>query len=164
MTTESKQVHATGVGTLLGAASWALPAGLAVAAVGLAVDGSRAAYAGLAGALATVLVLAGGALAVDLVARVMPSASLLLGLLTYACQLLTVTLALATVADAAGRAATQWAAGSLIAVTLAWTAAHVLLATRRRIAAFDVALPGQDRSQDPSAPDAVSDAVRADAR
>src|SRR4051795_10073146 len=76
MTTASKQVRAaSGAGTLLGAAAWALPAGVVVALAGLAVDGATALYAALAGALATVLVLALGALAVDVVARIMPLAS-----------------------------------------------------------------------------------------
>jgi hypothetical protein len=161
MTTESKQVHAaTGVGTLLGAASWALPAGLVVALVGLALDGTSALYAGLAGAAATVLVLAGGALAVDVVARIMPAASLLLALLTYACQVLLLTVALIVVADAADDTVTRWSAGALIAVALAWTLAHVVLATRRRIAVYDVVLPSERTS--PS--DALSGPAGAGAR
>lgn len=144
MTTASKQVRASsGAGTLLGAASWALPVGVAVALVGLAVDGTSALGAGLAGAVATVLVLAGGALAVDVVARIMPAASLLLALLTYVFQVLVLTVALAAVARAADGTVTRWAAAALIAVTLAWTFAHLLLATRRRVAVYDVALPGE---------------------
>jgi ATP synthase protein I len=161
MTTESKQVRAgTGAGTLLGAAASALPVGLVVALVGLATDGTPALFAGLAGALATTLVLAGGALAVDAVARIMPSASLLLALLTYACQVLVLTMAMAGVADRASRAVTTWAAGALIGVTLAWTFAHLLLSTRRRIPAFEVRLPGQT----PSPSDALSGQPRAGAR
>jgi ATP synthase protein I len=161
MTTESKQVRAaTGAGTLLGAASWALPVGVAVALVGLAVDGVHALYAGLAGAVATVVVLALGALAVDVVARIMPAASLMLALLTYVCQLLFLTVALAAVVGSADEDVTRWAAGGLIAVTLAWTVAHVVLATHRRIAVYDVALP----SERTSASDALSGATGAGAR
>lgn len=161
MTTASKQVRAaTGAGTLVRAAAWALPAGLVVALVGLSTDGARAAYAGLAGAVATVLVLALGALAVDVVARVMPVASLMLALLTYVCQLLLLTVALAAVSRAADETATQWSAGALIAVTLVWTVAHLLLVTRRRIPAFDLPLP----SGNPSAADASSAGTRASAR
>ena len=162
MTTESKQVSAgTGVGTLLGAASWALPVGVVAALVGLLVDGTQALYAGLAAAVATVLVLALGALAVDAVARIMPAASLLLALLTYICQLLFLTVALSAVASsAADETVTRWAAAALIAVTLAWTAAHVVLAMRRRIAVYDVTLP----SERTSASDALSRATGAGAR
>jgi ATP synthase protein I len=161
MTTASKQDRAaTGAGTLLRAAAWALPAGVVVALVGLAVDGATALYTGLAGAAATVLVLGLGALAVDVVARIMPMASLMLALLTYVCQLLLLTVALAAVADLADETATQWSAGALIAVTLVWTIAHLLLATRRRIAVYDVALP----SDDPSTLDASSRGTRASAR
>ena len=161
MTTESKQVHApSGVGTLLGAASWALPAGLLVALLGFAVDGPTALYAGLAGALVTVAVLAGGALAVDAVARVMPAASLLVALLTYVCQLLVLTVALLGLADGADGTVTRWAAGATVGITLVWTIAHVVLATRRRIAVYDIVLPGQD----PSAPDGLRQRSRAGAR
>lgn len=161
MTTE-KQVHTTsGAGTLLGAASWALATGVAVALVGLAVDGTDALYAALAGATATVLVLALGALVVDVVARIMPAASLMLALLTYICQLLFLTVALAAVASSAGDdAVTRWAAAGLIAVTLAWTVAHVLLTMHRRIPVYDVALP----SERTSASDALSKATGAGAR
>jgi hypothetical protein len=161
MTTESKQVRATtGAGTLLGAASWALTAGIALAVAGLVIDGSSALCAGLAGAAATVLVLALGALMVDLVARVMPTASLLLALLTYVFQILVLTAALVVVARVADDTVTRWSAGALIAVALAWTLAHVVLATRRRIAVYDVALP----SETTSAPDVPSRPTGAGAR
>jgi ATP synthase protein I len=161
MTTASKQGSAaTGAATLLRAAAWALPAGAAVALVGLASDGTHALYAGLAGAVATMLVLALGALAVDVVARVMPVASLMLALLTYVCQLLLLTLALAVVARVADPTATRWSAGALIAVTLVWTIAHVLLATRRRIPVYDLPLPSAHQS----ASDASSGGTRAGAR
>lgn len=147
MTTESKQVRArTGAGTLLGAAAWALPAGLIVALVGLGVTGVQAMWAALAGAGATVVVLAAGGLVVDVVARVMPVASLLLALLTYVCQVLVLTGALVVVAGVSDDTVTRWSAGALIGVTLVWTMAHVLLATRRRIAVYDVALPGENAS------------------
>ncbi|GAB7004047.1 hypothetical protein JCM18899A_15190 [Nocardioides sp. AN3] len=161
MTTETKQVRATsGAGTLLGAASSALPFGFAVAVVGLAVDGPAALYAGLAATLVTAGVLAGGALFVGVVARVMPVASLLLALLTYACQVMVLTLALTAVAGSGDNTVTRWAAGSLIAVTLAWTLAHLLFATRRRIAVYDVTLPGETAS----ALDETSEATGAGAR
>jgi ATP synthase protein I len=161
MTTASKQVRPTsGAGTLLGAASWALPTGGLVALVGLVVSGPGAMLAGLAGAVATVLVLAFGALVVDAVARIMPSASLMLALLTYVCQILVLTVALVAVAGHGDDTVTRWAAGGLIAVTLTWTLAHVMLATRRRIAVYDVPLPGEETS----APDALSGAAGAGAR
>jgi len=122
---------------------------------------SAAAFVGgLSGAAATAVVLAGGALGVGVVARVMPAASLLLALLTYACQVLALTVVMAVVSDRAGDTVTAWAALALIAVTLTWTLAHLVLSTRRRIAAFDVVLPGEGTS----APDALSRAVRASAR
>ena len=167
MTTASKQVRAaSGAGTLLGAASWALPVGVLVALAGLAVAGAPAFGAGLAGAVATTLVLAGGALAIDVVARVMPTASLLLALLTYVFQVLVLTVALAAVASAAGGTVTTWAAAALIAVTLAWTFAHLLLATRRRVAVYDLALPGETTGSAgiASASDGVSGANGAGAR
>jgi ATP synthase protein I len=161
MTTESKQVRAaTGAGTLLGAASWALGAGGALSLVGLLVGGSPALSGGLAGAVAATLVLAGGALAVDVVARLAPTLSLLLALLTYVCQILVLTMVMAVVAQRADDTVTAWAAGALIAVTLAWTLAHLLLSTRRRIPVYDVTLPDERTS----ASDGVSRGARAGAR
>ncbi|SFB72463.1 hypothetical protein SAMN04487968_101156 [Nocardioides terrae] len=161
MTTESKQVRvATGAGTLLGAASWALAIGAAVALVGLVVDGRPALAGGLTGAVTTAVVLAGGALCINVIARVMPSVSLMIALLTYALQVVVLTMVMAVVSESADDTVTLWAAVALIAVTLTWSLAHLLLSTRRRIAAYDVALPGEGTS----GPDALSGAVRPSAR
>lgn len=165
MTTESKQVSTvpglgTGLGTLLGAASLAFGAGAVVALVALAADGRGAAYAALGLAVATAAVMALGAGFVNLVAAVMPAASLLLALLTYAFQLAVLTVVLVVVARASDPAVTGWAAGAMIAATLVWTLGHVVIATRRRIPVYD--LPARDQIR--SASDGVRDGSGAGAR
>jgi ATP synthase protein I len=72
-----------------------------------------------------------------MVAAVLPAASLLLALVTYAFQLAVLTMALAVVARVADRTVTGWAAGALAAVTVVWTGCHLVLALRRRIPVYD---------------------------
>lgn len=142
MTTESsKTPRAMSAGTLVAAASVALVVGLVVAAVAALVGGGGAAVAALVGTGVTFGVLVFGSLVVDVVATVMPSAALIFALLTYALQLLLLLVILAAVdtSNAFDAAAESRALGiAAIAVALAWTAAQVRLATRRRIPLYDL--------------------------
>ncbi|WGL51248.1 hypothetical protein P5P86_14920 [Nocardioides sp. BP30] len=142
MTTESsKMFRASSAGTLLGAASVAALAGMVVAVVAALVSGGGAAAAALVGTGLTFGVLVGGALIVDLVATVMPSAALIFALLTYALQLLLLLVILAAVdrSNAFAAAAESRALGiAAICVALTWTAAQVRLAVRRRIPLYDL--------------------------
>ena len=145
MTTESSTIRrATNAGPLLGAASAAAATGLLIAAVATLAGGGGAGLAALVGAGVTLGVLAFGAFAVDLVATVMPGASLLFALLTYALQLLLMLVVLAAIDRSEVFSATV-AARSLgvaaIGVALAWTAAQLRLATRRRIPVYDLPVP-----------------------
>jgi len=147
MTTESKQDRRTrGAAPLLGAAIGALAAGILVALAGLAIDGTPALLAGGGGVLLALVVMALGAFTVDLVARVMPAASLLVALLTYVLQLVLMTVALLGVERAGAlddRGHGLWLAGGVVAVVVVWGVAQLVLTTRRRIPVFDVALPGE---------------------
>jgi ATP synthase protein I len=94
----------------------------------------------------TLAVFAVGVGLVSLVARVMPSASLLVALMTYTLQLL--ALALVVVAlERSGTAGDEisrgWFAAGVIAVTVLWLAGQVLAAVRQRIPAYGAALPGE---------------------
>lgn len=144
-TESSKISRATSAGPLLGAASAAAVVGLVVAGVAALAGGTGAAGAALVGAGVTLAVLLFGSFAVDLVATVMPGASLLFALLTYALQLLLMLVALAAV-DGSGAFASTAESRALgvaaIGVALAWTAAQVRLATRRRIPVYDLPVPG----------------------
>jgi ATP synthase protein I len=146
MTTESKQDTRRGVVPLLGALLAGAVA-VGVLAVTAAVTGSSSDVAGaLVGGLVTLAVFAVGVGLVSLVARVMPSASLLVALMTYTLQLL--ALALVVVAlERSGTAGDEisrgWFAAGVIAVTVLWLAGQVLAAVRQRIPAYGAALPGE---------------------
>ena len=141
MTTETRSPRqAGGVRVLVGAALVALSVGLALAGIGAMVSGNPAAYGALAGTVLTTLVLFGGSLVVDLVAGVLPAASLLVALLTYTLQLVLLGVAFLALQrsealrDLVDRA---WVGFGVIAVTVAWMVAQILLTTRRRIPAFE---------------------------
>lgn len=142
MTTESKH-PAAGVGesVLLGAALGALVLGAVAGVIGALVSGSAAAYGALAGTLVVVLVFAGGAFLVNLVAGVSPSASLLIALLTYTLQVvLTFMIFLAIFGSGLvddvldGR----WLAGAVIVGTVGWMVSQIVLTTRVRLPAYDL--------------------------
>ena len=88
MTTETKQVRRDpGLGVLLAAAVGAVPVGMLVALTGALVDGRPAALGAPVGAGLALTVLVTGSFVVHVVAHLMPSASLLVALLTYGLQL-----------------------------------------------------------------------------
>lgn len=149
MTTESKQDTRTGVSPLLGAAAAGLVlVGVLAIAGGLAAGGPGLVAAAAGGGLALV-VLGSGTAVVHVVSDVMPSASLLVALLTYTLQVVLMALvALALVrVDVGGQELSRgWFAGSLIAVTALWMAVQVWLASRVRIPAYD--LPSNGSSED----------------
>ena len=144
MTTESKQVTRSRSGsTLLGAAISASSIGLVVVFVGAVAEGDSAAYGALVGTLLCVLVFGFGAAAVDIVAGLMPAAALLIALLTYTMQVAVMALAFLALTRSGALDDTLdrgWLAGAVIAATLSWLVAQIWLATRARIAAYD--LPG----------------------
>jgi len=106
---------------------------------GVVVDRS-AAYGAAVGAALVLGVLGGGSIAVSVVARVLPGASLLFALLTYTLQvvlLLTVFAGLDGAGFLDGRIDRQWLSGTVIAGTLMWMFVQILVATRARIPAFE---------------------------
>jgi len=140
MTTESTQDTRPGFSPLLGA----LAAGavtVLVLVVAAAVVGGRAAVVGAAaGGVLTLVVFTAGIAVVTVVARLMPSASLLVALMTYALQLLVLALCVAAIerADVGAEDLSRgWFAAAVIAVTLLWVAGQLVTATRQRIPAFE---------------------------
>lgn len=143
MTTEP-QVTASAVAPVLrGAASLAALVGLVVTAIGALAVGSAAAYGALVGTVLVVAVFSFGAFTLDLVAGAMPAMSLVFALLTYVLQLGLLALVL-TVLSTSGLLETaldaDWLVGAVIAGTLAWSAAQVVLTTRMRIPVYDLDL------------------------
>lgn len=125
---------------IAGAALGALALGVLVAVVGGVVAGSPAAYGALVGAVLAVGVMAFGSSTVHVVAGLVPGASLLFALLTYALQLLVVLAVLAGLDGVAGPGeplARGWLAGTLIGTVLGWLVVQVFLATRARIPVYD---------------------------
>ncbi|WP_435742183.1 hypothetical protein [Nocardioides sp. SYSU DS0663] len=133
--------RSSGAGVLAGAAVGSLALGLAVAATGALLDGERAAYGALVGSVLAVVVFAFGAFTVNVVAGLMPSASLAVALLTYTLQLLVVVVVLVGLerSPAAGEElADGWLTGGLVATVLAWLVVQVVLAARARIPLYDL--------------------------
>jgi hypothetical protein len=155
MTTESKQdtrqVLTAGVSPLLGATAAGAGTVAVLCVVAVLVDGGRGLAGAAVGGVLTLAVFVLGIGLVNLAARVLPAASLLVALLTYTLQLL--VLALAVVAlERSGVAGDDlsrgWFAASVIAVTVLWLVGQVVAATKQRIAAFDPAPsdhPGGER-------------------
>ncbi|MBC9733177.1 hypothetical protein [Nocardioides marmotae] len=135
----------SGAAVIGGAALGSLALGVLAAVVGALVDGAPAAYGALVGAVLAVAVMVFGSSTVNVVAGLMPGASLLFALLTYALQLLVVLVALAALDGISGPGETLsrgWLAGTLIGTVLGWLVVQVVLASRARIPAFD--LPDED--------------------
>ncbi|HYF74243.1 MAG TPA: hypothetical protein VD864_15545 [Nocardioides sp.] len=146
MTTETSPVtRHQGSRVLLGAAAGSLVAGLVLAVVGALVGGSSALTGALVGTALVVLVFAGGSLVVNEVARVLPAASLLVALLTYTLQVLAMALAFAALSRSGALDESLdrgWLAGAVIAGTAGWITLQVVLATRVRIAVYDLTPAG----------------------
>lgn len=120
--------------------------GLALALFGLLLDGSAAAFGALVGSGLAVTVLWGGATVVDLVAGVLPSASLLIAVLTYGLQVVLMGLALLVLGRSGlldSAVDRHWVGGSVIAVTATWLVAQITLTMRRRIPAYDLGTGGR---------------------
>lgn len=127
---------------LLGAALAAASAGLLTSLAALLTADSTAVRGALIGSALAITVYVAGAFAVDAVARVLPSAALLIALLTYTLQVLAMGLvfwsltssgALETSVDA------RWIGGAVVAVTLAWLMVQVSLTMKARIPVYDLA-------------------------
>lgn len=126
--------------------------GVVTVAAGAVAGGASAAYGAVAGSLLVLAVLGSGSVVVDVVARVMPAASLLVALLTYTLQVVLMAAVFVALTrsgqldDALDR---RWLGGAIIAGTLAWTLVQVVLTARQRIPAYD--LPAGSGARDPEA-------------
>lgn len=120
-------------------------AGLVAIILGAVLSGSSAAWGAVAGTVLVLVVFGGGALLVDLVAGVMPQASLLIALLTYVLQVVVMALVFLALSrsglldDALDR---RWLGGTVIAGTFAWLVSQIVVSTRVRLPAYDLTDPG----------------------
>ena len=145
MTTESRAITrrsslVPGVRVVVRAAALTALAGALLAGVAAAVDGAEAAAAAAVGAGLVVLVVSFGTLSLHVVASAMPSASLLVALVTYTTQLAIVLLVFLAITRGdvfADDRARGWLAAGMVLATVVWTAAHLVLTARERAPYFD---------------------------
>lgn len=131
----------SGTSVLLGAGAVTLVATALTAGAGLLMDDPAAARGALVGGLVALAVMSFGTLSLNLVAGVMPGASLALALLTYGLQVAltaTVLIALTQSGLLGSTLDREWLGGTLIGAVVIWTAAHVRAASRVRILIYDL--------------------------
>ena len=145
MTTESKQDTrlrgVTPTSGVLRASVAAVVMVLLLVVLGGAQDGSAGAWGALTGGGIACLVFAFGTTCVHVVTGAMPSASLLVALMTYTLQLAAMALVVAVLntSGAAGDTVSRgWFAAGVITVTGAWMVAQLWHATHMRLPAFDL--------------------------
>lgn len=141
MTTESKPDTRTGMSPLLGALGAGAAAVLVLVLAAALVDDRAAVVGAGTGGVLTLAVFALGVAVVTFVARLLPAASLLVALMTYALQLLVLALCVASIerAGVTGEDLSRgWFATAVIAVTLSWVIGQLVTATRQRIPAWDL--------------------------
>lgn len=139
MTTESKQGTRTGLSPLLGAMGSGAVAVLVLVVAAAVAEGRSAVVGAATGGSLTLVVFALGIAVVGMVARLLPSASLLVALMTYTLQLLVLALCVAAIdrAGVTGETLSRgWFAAGVIAVTLLWLVGQLVAATRQRIPAY----------------------------
>jgi ATP synthase protein I len=145
MSTETKQDQRDpGLAVLLSAALGAMGAGLVVVVLAAALGGRSEALGAAVGAGVVLTVLLTGSFAVHVVAHLMPSASLLVGLMTYGLQIAVLTAVLVSFDRSGALGDTLdggWLFAGLLAVTVAWVCGQVWLGTRARIPLYDLPAP-----------------------
>lgn len=142
MTTESHPLHLRGSARVLrGAVLATLALGAVAVLLGALLAGREASYAALVGTGIVVGVFGLGAALVNAVAGLLPSAALLVALLTYTLQVVLMAalfLALSRsglLDDVLDR---RWLAGTVIGGVFVWLTAHVVLAVRVRIPLYEL--------------------------
>lgn len=162
MTTEAKQVSRdSGSAVLLGAAVSTMVVGACTAVLGAVVVGPPGARGALTGALIVLGVFATGSFVVNTVAGLMPTAALLVALMTYTLQVVAMAAVFAGLSGSGLLDETldrEWLAGAIIAGTFIWLGAQILLTTRQRIPVYDLTekniVPEREITP-PEAPEAV---------
>lgn len=148
MTTETQQIpHQSGFKMLLGAAAITLVIGMSGTLLAAIVSGSSAAAGALVGSLLALLVFSLGSFVVNSVAGLMPTAALLVALMTYTLQVLLMALVFVGLSGSGLLDATldrTWLASMIMATTFVWLGAQLLLTTRQRILIYD--LPEAERA------------------
>jgi ATP synthase protein I len=141
MTTESKQDTRPGAFVLLGAAGAAFLAGLAMTLVAWLFADLTAVRSVAVSTLLVVVVIGFGVFVLNTVASIMPSATVLVALVTYATQLVVLAAVVLSLArngmmdDTFDR---RWFGGGVAVATLAWMVAQIVAHLRARIPVYDL--------------------------
>ena len=150
MTTEPRPApHIRGTAVLVRTAIATLLVGLLVTLVAALVSGSAAAYGALVGTLLVVGVFGFGTFTVNAVAELMPTASLLVAVLTYTLQVVAMGLAFVALSGSGALDETidgAWLGCTVIAGTMVWLVVQIRLATTTRIPIYDISLPDGDQA------------------
>lgn len=147
MTTESRRLSPNPGSVILARSSAGLLAAVAVlSGIALAVAGNDAFTTVLTGGVVSALVLAFGSWSVHMVSGVMPSASLLVALMTYGLQIAALTAFMALVSSSpewGNSVIPGWFAAAVITCVVVWVVLQVVFATTARIPVYD--LPSRER-------------------
>ncbi|QIK75909.1 hypothetical protein [Nocardioides piscis] len=141
MTTESKQATRQGVAVLLWSAAATVAVGLVLVGVAAVLAGATAALSAAIGVGLVVSVVSFGVFVVNTVASIMPSATVLVALVTYALQLVVmaaVVLGLARSGMLDGSLDRRWLGGGVALAALVWMIAQIVGAMRARIPLYDL--------------------------
>ncbi len=150
-TADRRAVPPSGARLLVRSAASTAVLGLLGALVAGLVDGRPAALGVLVGLTLALLVLAGGSLALNSVARVLPAASLLIALLTFALQVVLVLVVLLALERSGLLGASldrEWLGAALIAATIIWLAVQLRLHTTTRVPVYDLPDPSPRRADE----------------
>lgn len=141
MTTESKQDTRPGAFVLLGAAGAAFVAGLVMTLIAWLFADVTAVRSVAVSTLLVVVVIGFGVFTLNTVASIMPSATVLVALVTYALQLVVlaaVVLGLARNGMMDDTFDRRWFGGGVAVATLAWMIAQIVAHVRARIPVYDL--------------------------
>lgn len=130
-----------GMAALVRATMATVAAGILGIVLAAAIGGSAAAFGAMIGAVLVVAVFAFGAFTVNAVAGALPSAALLVALLTYTLQVIVMALAFVAISDSGlldETVSRSWLGGSVIVGTMVWMTVQVLVSTSRRIPIYDL--------------------------
>jgi ATP synthase protein I len=147
MTTErALSSRRTGSSVLAKAALASAALGVAAAVTGALVGGAPAAYGATVGILIVVGVFGFGSFVVNTVAALMPTAALLVAMLTYTLQVVAMGLVFVALSRSgllAGELNRGWLAGTVIAGTLVWVVSQIVVSMRVRIPIYDLPEAGE---------------------
>ena len=120
--------------------------GVAAAVTGALVAGAPAAYGAAVGILIVVGVFGFGSFVVNTVAALMPTAALLVAMLTYTLQVVAMGLVFVALSRSGlldAELDREWLAGTVIAGTLVWVVSQIVVTMRVRIPIYDLPEGGE---------------------